>query len=339
MAQTPDAVIKELKSKIYKPVYFLHGDESYYIDLVADILEKSVVSESEKSFNQFIVYGRDTDIAGVLSNARRFPFMSDKQLVIVKEAQKLPGLDNKDGQKKIEDYVLNASPSTILVFCFHAMGDERKSYIKQINTHGVLMQSKKLYDNKLPDWVSVYCKKEGVKISPKAIQMLVDNIGNDLKRLSNEINKITVNLRVDQGIDAEVVEQFVGISKEYNVFEFQKALATRNILKANQIANHFAANPKDNPLAPIIIILFGFFSKLLLVHTSQDRSERGLASILGVNPYFVKDYNLAARNFSLPKITFVIQYLREADARLKGLDGSSPGEGELLKELAFKILH
>ncbi len=339
MAQTPDAVIKELKSKILKPVYFLHGDESYYIERISDILESSVIPESERSFNQFVVYGRDSDISAVLSNARRFPFMAERQLVVVKEAQKLPGLDTKDGQKKIEDYVLNASPTTVLVFCFHGMVDERKSYLKAISTHGVLMQSKKLYDNKMPDWVSSHCQKEGVKISPKAIQMLVDNIGNDLKRLANEITKINVNLRVDQGIDADVVERFVGISKEYNVFEFQKALATRNILKSNQIANHFAANPKDNPLPPIIIILYGYFSKLLLLHVSQDKSERALAGILGVNPYFVKDYLLAARNYPLPKITQVIRFLREADARLKGLDGTSPGDGELLKELVFKIIH
>ncbi|PWJ58967.1 DNA polymerase III delta subunit [Dyadobacter jejuensis] len=339
MAQTPDAVLKDLKAKKFKPLYFLYGDEPYYIDSIAEILEQKIVPESERSFNQFVVYGKDTDLAGVLSNARRFPFMADLQLVLVKEAQKLVGLDQKESQERLAEYAENAPESTVLVFCHHGNIDERKRFVKAMATSGVVMQSKKLYDNKLPDWVSSFCVAEGVKISPKAIQMLVSNIGNDLKRLSNEIRKIEVNLRVDQGIDAEVVERFVGISKDYNVFEFQKALSVRDVLKANRIANHFCSNPKDNPLAPILIILYGFFSKLLLLYASQDRSERALATQLGVNPYFVKDYTLAARHFPLPKIAYIMGYLREADARLKGVEGGSMGEAEILKELVFKILH
>ena len=339
MAQTPDTVLKDIRAKRYKPLYFLHGDEPFYIDLIAEELESRIVPESERGFNQFILYGKDTDVAGVLSYARRFPFMAERQLVLVKEAHKLGGIDQKDSQTRLEEYANNPPPSTVLIFCFHANADERKLFVKAMNTHGVVVQSKKMYDNKLPEWVSSFCQTEGVKISPKAVQMLVDNIGNDLKRLSNEIRKIMVNLRVDQGIDAEVVERFVGISKEYNVFEFQKALIMRDVMKANQIITYFSANAKDNPLAPILIILYNFFSKVLLAHASADKSDKGLAVSLGVNPYFVKDYMTALRNYPLPKVVHIIHYLRESDGRLKGLDGVSTSEGELLKELVFKIIH
>ena len=339
MALTPDIIIKEIKGKVYKPLYFLYGDEPYYLDLIADKLEAQVVPEHEKGFNQFIIYGKDSDVAGVLSYARRYPFMADRQLILVKDANKLGGIDQKEQLARLEDYALNPLKSTVLILCFQAAADERKSFIKAFNTHGTVVQSKKLYDNKLPEWVAGYCQGEGVKISPKAIQMLVDNIGNDLKRLTNEIKKIMVNLRVDQGIDADAVERFVGISKEYNVFEFQKSLILRDVLKANRIVSHFAANSKDNPLLPMLIILFGFFSKLLLAHSSKDKSDRGLAAELGINPYFVKDYSIAMRNYPLPKVAQIIHFLRECDARLKGLDGVSYPEGELLRELVFKIIH
>ncbi|GAB2771368.1 DNA polymerase III subunit delta [Rhabdobacter roseus] len=339
MATTPESVLKEIRSKQFKPVYFLYGDEPYYLDTLSEELENRVVPESEKDFNQFVLYGKDTDVAGVLSYARRYPFMAERQLVLVKEAQRLGGIDQKDHQARLEDYVLNPLSSTVLVFCFHAKADERKTFVKAFNQHGVVVQSKKLYDNKLPEWVGNYCRAEGVKISPKAIQMLVDNIGNDLKRLTNEIQKVMVNLRVGDGIDADLVERYVGISKEYNVFEFQKALIQRDVLKANQIAAHFAANPKDNPLAPMLIILYGFFSKVLITHATADRSERGLASALGVNPYFVKDYTLAARHYPMAKAARIIHYLRHCDSQLKGVEGGATSEGELLKELVFKMLH
>lgn len=339
MAQTPDVVLKEIKAKKYKPLYFLHGDESFHIETIAEELEKRIVPESEKGFNQFVLYGKDTDVAGVLSYARRYPFMAERQLVLVKDANKLGGIEQKEQQARLEDYALNPLSSTVLVLCYQANADERKSFIKAFNTHGSVVQSKKMYDNKLPEWVSAFCQAEGVKISPKAVQMIVDNIGNDLKRLTNEIRKIMVNLKPDQGIDAEAVERFVGISKEYNVFEFQKALATRDVLKANKIAAHFSANSKDNPLAPILIILYNFYSKVLLYHASRDKSEKGIASELGINPFFVKDYTAAARSYPIGKAAMVIHYLREADSRMKGLDGVSVPEGELLKELVFKIVH
>jgi len=339
MALTPEAILKEIRTKQYKPVYFMYGDEPYYIDLIADELEKNIVPESEKGFNQFIVYGKDTDVASVLSYAKRYPFMAERQLVLVKEAHKLAGFDQKDQQSRLEEYAHNPLSSTVLVFCFQDKADERRTYIKAFNKQGAVVQSKKLYDNKLPEWVANYCHTHGVKISPKAVQMLVDNIGNDLKRLVSEIQKMLINLKAGEGIDADLIEKYVGISKEYNVFEFQKALMMRDVYKSNKIANYFASNPKDNPLAPILIILYNFFSKVLLVHGSSDRSDHGLAALLSVNPFFVKDYTAALRNYPVAKVARIIHSLRTADAQLKGIEGGAAKEGDLLKELVFKVIH
>lgn len=339
MAQTPDVVLKEIKTNKFKPVYFLHGDEPFYIDSIAEELENRVVPESERGFNQFVLYGKDTDVAGVLSYARRFPFMSEKQLVLVKEAHKLGGIDQKENQARLEEYALNPLNSTVLALCFQSNADERKTFVKAFNTHGVVVQSKKMYDNKLPEWVTRFCHTEGLKISPKAVQMIVDNIGNDLKRLTNEIRKVKVNIGGDAGIDADAVERYIGISKEYNVFEFQKALTARDVMKANRIATYFASNLKDNPLAPILIILYNYFTKVLLAHVSPDKSEKGLAAELGINPFFVKDYSQAMRNYPAIKVAKIIGYLRDTDAKMKGVDSGSISEGDLLKELVFKILH
>ncbi len=339
MAVAPDVVLKELKKNVFHPIYFLHGDEPYYIEAIAAQLESRVVAESDRSFNQFVLYGKDTDVTGVLGNARRFPFISERQLVIVKEAQRLGGLDQKEQQKRLEEYANHPVPSTVLVFCHQAPADERKAFMKAIGNRGVVVQSKKMYDNKLPDWVADYCHQAGVKISPKAIQMLVDFIGNDLKRISNEIQKIMVNLKAGEPVDAGTVEKYVGISKEYNVFEFQKALQQRDILKANSIVLYFSGNKKDNPLAPVLIILFSFFTKVLMVHAAPDRSERAVAAHLGVNPFFAKDYLAASRAYPYSKTVRIISYIRAADARLKGVEGGTVDEGELLRDLVFKILH
>jgi DNA polymerase III subunit delta len=336
---TTESLLKDIRARQFKPVYLLHGDEPYYIDLLAEELEKRVVPEAEKGFNQFVLYGKDTDLAGVVGYARRYPFMAERQLVLVKEAHKLGGLDQKDQQARLEEYALNPLMSTVLVLCFQDKADERRTYVKAIAKHGVVLLSKRMYDNKLPDWIMSYCHTHGVKISPKAVQLLVDNIGNDLKRLASEIQKILINLKAGEGIDATQIEKYVGISKEYNVFEFQKALIQRDVLKANRVAAFFATHPKENPLPAILIILYNFFSKVLMLHASKDKSEQGLAALLGVNPFFVRDYTLAARNYPVAKVAFVIHSLRLADAQAKGVEAGGISEGELLKELVFRIIH
>jgi DNA polymerase-3 subunit delta len=340
MPQSPDIVLKDLQSGRFAPVYFLQGEETYYIDLIANYIEKNALQESEKSFNQVVAYGKDIDIAGILSNARRFPMMAERQVVIVKEAQEVSDLTKEAGQIMLESYIKNPLPSTILVFCHKYKSlDGKRKIAKALDEFAIVVNSKKLYDNQVPDWIMNYLKIKGFKIIPKAVQMLAESIGNDLSRLSNEIDKLLINLQEGTEITPDLIQKYVGISKEYNVFELQKALINRDILKANQIINYFEADPKSNPLIPIITILFNFFSKVLMAHSAPDKSERGLASLLKVNPFFVKDYLLAMRSFSAYKTVEIIHYLRIADLQSKGMESGSATEGQILKELVFKILH
>lgn len=339
MPKSSTEVLKDLKKKQYAPLYILHGDEPYYIEKVGNYLEEHALSPADRSFNQFILFGKDVNVPSLLSYVKRFPMMADKQLVIVKEAQSIQGIEQKEMQLALENYAKNPLNSSILVLMFKDAVDERKAWVKAFDKNGVVMPSKKLYDNKLPDWILEYCHEQGLKISRKAIEMLVENVGNDLKRLASEINKIVLNLRVDEEINAQVVEKFVGISKEYNYFEFQKALINRDVLKANQIVNFFAANPKDNPIAPIVLMLFNFFSKVLLTHVTPDKSEKNLATVLGVNPFFTKDYSLAIRNYNLMKVIQIINEIKKLELKSKGIEGGSWSDAEALREMTFKILH
>ncbi len=344
MIPAVDSLLKDIRAKRFAPVYLLHGDEPYYLDRVADELEKLVVPVAERGFNQFVLFGKDSDVGAVLNYARRYPFMAERQLVVVKEAQQLAGIGDKSAQSLLEDYALNPLTSTILVLCFVKEDgkpglDERKAWVKAFGNKGTLLGIKKLYDNKLVDWVGDYCRTQGAKVSPKACQMLVDHIGNDLKRIASEVDKILINLAVNEEISAATVERFVGISKEYNVFELQKALATRDVLKANRIIDYFARNPKDNPLVVILAQLFAYFSKVLLIQASKDQTDKGLASVLGVNPFFVKDYQQAARQYPLLKVADIIHALRRADGQSKGIDSPTLNEGDILRELVFTVLH
>jgi DNA polymerase III subunit delta len=339
MTQSTDTVLASIKKKQFSPLYLFHGDEPYFIELLTNTLEELVVPSHEKSFNQFVLFGKDLTIGGLLGYAKKFPMMAERQLILVKDAQQIQGIDNKDQTKYLEDYLKNPLPSTVLAFSFGSPVDERKTWVKAFEKNGVVVSSKKMYENKLPDWIADYCHQKGVKISPKAIQMLVEFIGNDLKRLANEIEKILLNLTVKQEIAAETIEKFVGVSKDYNIFEFQKSLIQKDGLKANRIINYFAINQKDNPLPATLIMLYNFFSKLLVAHASPDKSEGGLASTLGIRPFFVKDYLMAMRAYSIGKNVRIISYLREADARSKGVESGGMTEGDILKELVFKILH
>ncbi len=339
MTQTPEQALKDIKQKKIQPLYFIHGEESYYIEKLANELERVVVPEAEKSFNQFVLFGKDIEIGSILNSARRFSFMADRQLVLVKEAQQIAGLDNKEKNAMLEAFALKPLASTVLVICHQGNFDARKSILKSFEKGGVIVQCKKLYDNKIPDWIGDYVRTQGIKVSPKAIQMLAENIGNDLKRITSEIDKILINLKAGEEISATIVEKFVGISKEYNVFELQKAFTQRNVLKANTIANYLSANAKENPVQQILVTLYGFFSKVLVVHGTPDKSESNLASVLGVNPFFVKDYMATARNFNVVQLAQAIKALRHADNCSKGIEAGGNGEGAILKELVFNVLH
>lgn len=340
MAQTADNVLKDLKAGRYAPVYFLQGDEPYFIDKIAGYIEKHALSEAEKGFNQMVMYGKDVDMAAVLNNARRFPMMADRQVVIVKEAKDIQDLNKQDGQTMLENYIKNPQPSTVLVFCHkYKTLDGRKSIAKLLDKHAIFVSTKKLYDNQVPDWISQYVADTGFTIERKAAFMLSEYIGNDLERLANEIDKVLINFQEKVQIDASLIQKYVGISKEYNVFELQKALSVRDVVKANRIVQYFESNAKNHPVIPMIAMLFGFYSKLLLIHHSGERSEAGVAKLLKVHPFFAKEYMIAVQHYSFPLVIRNISFLRKADLQSKGIDSGSLTEGQLLKELIFKLIH
>lgn len=333
-------ILKNLKAGQYAPIYFLQGEEPYYIDLISDRIELNALDESAKGFNQMILYGKDVRMSDILNNARRYPMMSDRQVVIVKEAQSTLDFGKEAGDKLLMAYLENPLPSTILVFCYkHKKLDMRKGISKALEKHTVMLTSNKLYDNKIPDWVRDYFAQKQFKITDKGVYMLAEFIGNNLERLSNEIDKMLINFKEKVEIDDHIIQKYIGISKEYNAFELQKAVALREIVKANRIINYFDANPKNHPAIPIISILYAFFSKLLILHDTHDRSDNHLASVLKVNRFFVRDYLAAARNYPVNKVVSVIHDLRHADLQSKGVNAVNLPEGQILKELIFKIMY
>jgi DNA polymerase-3 subunit delta len=331
---TFDQIIDKLKNKIYYPVYFLTGEEAYYIDEISDYIEKNVLSETEKEFNQTVIYGRDTTVVSVVSAAKRYPMMANYQVVIIKEAQDIQKIE------ELDKYLENPLQSTLLVINYkYKKIDKRKTFAKLIEKKCVLFESKKLYDNQVQEWITQYVSQKGYRITPKATSMLAEYLGTDLGKIVNEVSKLILNIPGKVEINETLVEQNIGISKDFNIFELQNAIGTRNIIKANQIANYFAASPKENPLVKTIIMLFSYFSKLLIFHQLADKSRTGVASALSVSPGFVRDYEIAARNYNQKKLTVIISLLREYDLKSKGVNTVSTSEGELLRELLFKILH
>jgi DNA polymerase III subunit delta len=340
MAQTPEGILEQLKQRQFAPVYFLQGEESYYIDTIADYIEKNALQEHEKGFNQVVLYGKDVDVSTVMLQAKRFPMMSERSVVIVKEAQSIQDIEKEEGMRQLEAYLQNPLPSTILVFCYkHKTLDGRKGLAKAVNKHAVLLTTKKLYDNQIPAWVTNYLKQKGIKSTQQAVLLLSEYIGSDLSRLSNEIDKLLINLKPGATIDEAVVQENVGISKEYNIFELQAALIARDALKANRIIHYFESNPKNNPLIPNLSMLFNFFTKLLTLHTQSDKSEAGLKKSLGSQAWKVKDYVQAMRVFPGQRCIDIIHYIRVADLQVKGITGGDMSDADILRELVFKILH
>ena len=340
MAETHQSILQNLKNKQYAPVYFLQGEETYYIDQISNYIEANALDEGLKSFNQIITYGKESDLQTILTQAREFPMMAERRVVIVKEAQELATISKEQGEKLLTHYLENQQTSTVLVFCYkYKPLDKRKKLAKALDKHAVVLEAKKMYDNQLPDWVSGYIKDKGRKIEQKAVFVIVENIGNNITRIANEIDKMLGNLAEDAIINSDDVYKNIGVSKEYNVFELQKALAFKNILKANQIIKYFESDPKSNPLIPIVTLLFSFYTKLLLVHHAKDKSEWSIASVLKVNPFFVKEYLMAANNYSLVQTIQKIGFIKDADLQSKGIGQVSMKEGAILKELIFKLLH
>lgn len=340
MSPSPEDVLQKLKNRHFAPVYFLQGEEPYYIDLISDYIEANVLSDSEKGFNQVVLYGKDTDVANLMLQARRYPMMAERQVVIVKEAQNIQDLDKETGSKQLEAYLQQPVPSTVLVLCYkHKLLDGRKSLAKALQKQAVFLTTKKLYDNQVPGWVAAYVRTKNLQIAPKAVMLLSEYIGADLSRLANEIDKVALNLQPQQMIDEKLVQENVGISKEYNIFELQSALVQQNALKANQIIRYFESDPKNNPLIPMLSLLFNFFTKLLTLHQMPDKSEAAIGRSLGNRSFLAREYLQAMRAFDIRRTVEVIHHLRLADLQTKGIEGPGLSDAAILRELVFKILH
>lgn len=335
-------ILKDLKNRKFKPVYLLHGDEPYFIDEVSNYVERDLLPEAERGFNQTVLYGKDTDIMTVLNAAKRYPMMADYQVVLVKEAQDMKWGTESDDKKGINpflSYLENPLPSTILVFCYkHGKFDKRKKTYKAIEKNGLVFESAALRENVIPTWVEDFFKEKGHRIETRAALMVAEYLGNDLSKIANELEKLLLNVTPGQEISLKHVQDNIGISKEYNVFELQNALAKKDVLKVNQIINYFAANPKNNPFVLVLGNLNSYFSKVLMYHYVRDKSPQNVAKEIGVPPFFVKDYEQAARSYNYGKAVRIISYLREYDLKSKGVDANA-SDGELMKELMFKILH
>jgi DNA polymerase-3 subunit delta len=332
---TYEDILKELKSRKYRPIYFLMGEEPYFIDLITDYIQENVLTAEEKAFNQVILYGKDTDGPGIINAARRFPMMSSYQVVIVKEAQVLAQIDD------IIYYVDHPLASTLLVINYkYKRLDKRKKLYKSLQEKGVILDSKKIYEDKVSPWISAYLAARGKKIEPKAAMILTEFLGSDLGRIASELEKLILILdESETTVNPGHIEENIGISKDFNNFELNDALSRRNVLKANRIIRYFESNPKANPITLSITSMYFFFSRLLNYHFLKDRSRRNVASALKIDPYFVQDYERAAKNYNPASIVRIISLLREFDLKSKGFGNVSARDGDLLKELVYKIMH
>ncbi|WP_396169120.1 DNA polymerase III subunit delta [Flavobacterium sp.] len=326
-------IINDLKAGNIKPIYFLMGEEPYYIDKLTEYIENTILSEDEKGFNQTIIYGRDTTIEEVISNAKRYPMMAERQVVVVREAQELSRTIDK-----LESYAENPQPTTVLVFAYkYKTLDKRKKLVKLIAKHGVLLESKKLYDNQVGAWINKLLQGRGYSIEPKANAMLVEFLGNDLSRISNELDKLKIILPKGHTISPKDIEYNIGFSKDFNVFELQNAIGSKNQLKAYQIVQYFAENPKDNPMVVTVSLVFSFFVKILKYHGLKDKNPKTVAPILGVSPFFLKDYDIALRNYPMKKVSGIIATLRDIDVKSKGVGANALPSHDLLKEMLVSI--
>lgn len=328
-------IINDIKAGKIKPIYFLMGEEPYYIDRITEYLEDTLLTEDEKGFNQMVLYGRDTTIDDIVANAKRYPMMAERQVVIVKEAQELFRTIDQ-----LEKYAENPQHTTVLVFAYKYKSlDKRKKVTKLLEKNGLVYESKKMYDNKVGEWIKRVLQGRGYGIEPKAMAMLVEFLGNDLSRIANELTKLEIILPKGSTITPNHIEENIGFSKDFNVFEFRKAIGEKNQFKAYQIANYFAQNQKDNPIVMTNGLVFSFFSALLQYHGLKDKSASNVAKILKVNPYFVNDYIAAAHNYPMKKVSAIVGKLRDIDVKSKGVGANGLPQGNLLKEMLVSIFN
>jgi DNA polymerase-3 subunit delta len=334
---TYQQLLGDLKQKKFQPIYFLHGSEPYFIDAISDYVEENALTEAERSFNQVVLYGRDVDHLTVIDNARRYPMMSQHSVVIVKEAQDMKDL------KDLEKYVANPLPSTILVLCHkHKTFNTNTKFGKLLQERGIVFDSKKLYDNQVPDWIHDYLLHKKLKITPGAADLMAEYLGTDLSLIAHELDKLALHLNPGTEITADHVEEHVGISREYNIFELQKALSNKDLGKIARITNNFVANPKRNPFIMVVASLASFFTKVYQLHFLKNAPDAEVQKKLGLrSPYALKEYRSALRHFPLAKTEQIIHDLKTYDLMAKGVDFITTGkeDGELLKELVFKVVY
>jgi len=340
-------IMADLRAGTYKPVYFLQGEEPFYIDRISDYIAQHALTEDEKSFNQTVLYGLDTDVGTIVSEAKRFPMMAQRQVVIIKEAQRIRNLipSGEDAKSELIAYLENPQPSTVLVFCHkYKKIDARKKLGKALKTavekNGVFYTSEKVKDWTLATWIGDHVKTLGYHIDPRTATILAEYLGNDLAKIDNELGKLFIDLEKGGNITLDLVERHIGISKDFNVFELQNAMLNGDVNKANRIIIHFSKNLKDHPIMMLTATMYGFFFKIILLQYLQKRGRANeAAKELRVNPYFIKDYQLGARTFSEKKLRSIIGYLHDADLKSKGIGNPSTNAGDLMKELVFKIMH
>ena len=333
---TYEDIAKDIKNGKFAPVYLLMGEEDYYIDRISDYIVEKALDENEKEFNLTIMYGLDTDMASVVNNAKRYPMMSEHQVVVVKEAQNLKSWE------ELSFYMQKPLTSTILVFCYkHGTLDRRKKIVAEIEKNGVVFESKKLKENLLPGFITTYMKRRKMEIDDTAAQLMAEFVGNDLNRLAGELDKLIITMPKDRNrITPVEIERNIGISKDYNNFELKNALITKDTLKANKIVKYFSDNPKSNPLQPTLALLFNYFSNLMVAYYAPERTENGLAAYLGLkSPWLAKEYIAGMKAYTGVKVMNIITQIRLCDARSKGIGNVSLSPGELLRELVYFILH
>ncbi|WP_027000583.1 DNA polymerase III subunit delta [Eisenibacter elegans] len=340
MIQEAESTLQQIKKKQFAPCYFLHGEESYYIDAISEAVETQVLEPAERGLNQILLYGKDTDIGTIVQQARRYPMMAERQVIIVKEFQQTPDIGRAESKKLLENYLKQPVPSTVLVLCHkHKALAKNTTLYKALEAGAVVVEAKKMTDAKVGEWIGKYVAEHRRSIGQKAVQMLLEAVGADLSRLQSEIDKVLTTIPEGGNIDEQTLERLVGISKDYNIFELQNALGIRQSLQVFKILQYWEANPKKQPLIPTIAMLFQFFTKLLAAYASKDRSDAGLAKVMGVPPFAVKNYKTALQHYNAHDIVAALEALYIADLQSKGIEGRNLPDHEVLKELMGKILY
>ena len=327
-------IIASIDNKEYRNIYFLSGNESYYIDKISKYISTNILTEEDRSFNQVTLYGKETNTQEIIAESKQYPFGANNRVVIIKEAQHVKNIES------IMDYINSPLSTTILVICYKEKKiDKRKGFFKTIQKEHLLFESNKLYENQISKWIKDYCNEQNLSITHESCAILVEHLGTDLTRITNELDKLLINLNQEKEITPSVIEQHIGINKDFNVFELQNSLGKKNVLKSNKIAKYLSSNSKHHPFVLTISSIFSFFKKVLIFKQIQNLDKATIAATLKINPFFISQYQVASRNYTTVQLNFIFKYLRDYELRSKGIDNKNTSTESLLQELIFKILH